>query len=597
MAEVRLEPSGIILTTAKGAGLREALQAAGVALDYPCGGTGRCSQCRVRVSPPTDSGKGALTEREISAGVRLACGLLVEGDCAVVIPPERMSHIRWMRGSGDGDLELPEVAAAVSRKKLRLPGPALGDQRADWERLAAALRAGGVRTVTPDAPGLEDLSSTLRVSGWSTEAICDNGDFVWLAPGRDERAHGFAADLGTTTVDVALVDLESGKLAGRTTLLNRQISFGADVISRAQRYHEDPGPVRRAALDCLEEAARTLLDGSGVSADQVLRTVIVGNPIMLHILNGIDPFQLTVSPFAPVVSGPLEAWPRGLGFGFQRRGRVKTLPLVSAYVGADTVGMIVSLGLDGEKGTALAIDIGTNGEIVLAHKGKLTATSTAAGPAFEGAQIQCGMRALPGAVYGMYIAEDGDLVVRTIAGGQPKGICGTGLVSGIAEMLARGVLLPTGRLAEPGEIGPTALKRRLITVNGEKAFAVSGDGSVFISQSDVRKLQLAKGAVRAGIDTLLETAGVSAGSLDAVYLAGNFGAGLDCAAAMRIGLIPDMPCERVHSVGNSALRGAVLALLSNANMRRAEEVSRRTAFVELGGTSTFQARFADSMMF
>jgi uncharacterized 2Fe-2S/4Fe-4S cluster protein (DUF4445 family) len=597
MAEVRLEPAGKILTVSEGAGLREILQAAGISLDFPCGGTGRCAQCRVRVSPPSSSGKGSLGQREIADGERLACGLVVEGDCTIFIPEERISHLGRVRESGDGDLRLPEETPRLTRVELRLREPALEDQTADWERLESALLAKGARAALPDASGLTDLAGMMRASDWSVEALFDGGDFVWLSPERGGAVYGFAADLGTTTVDMALVDLETGAVAGRGTLQNRQVSFGADVISRAQSFHDDPEPVRRAAVDSLEETARTILDRAGVRPSQVIRTAVVGNPIMLHILNGIDPIQLTVSPFAPVVSCALGRRPRDLGFGFQRHGYVTSLPLVSAYVGADTVGMIVSLGLDTVTGTVLAADIGTNGEIVLACRGDLTATSTAAGPAFEGAQIRCGMRALPGAVYGVYIAEDGDLLARTIGGEIPKGICGTGLVSGIAQMLERGVLHSTGRLAEPDEIQPPALRSRIFNIKGEKAFALSEDGVVYISQSDVRKLQLAKGAVRTGMDTLLENAGVSVHELDALYLAGNFGAGLDCAAAMRIGLIPAVSPGKVHSAGNSALRGAVLALLSNANMGRAAAASRRTAFVELGGTGTFQNRFADAMMF
>jgi uncharacterized 2Fe-2S/4Fe-4S cluster protein (DUF4445 family) len=549
------------------------------------------------VNPPADSGKGKLGAEDISQGVRLLCRLAVEGDCTVTIPEERMSHVQWLMESGAGDLALPEGTACIKRREIRLPEPSLEDQKADWERLTAALETQGVRAGIPDASGLEDLSALLRRSDWTVQALCDGGELVGLSPERGIRIYGLAVDLGTTTVDIALVDLESGGIAGRMTLLNRQVSFGADVISRAQSFHSDREPVRRAALDSLEETARMLLVESGTRASQVLRTVIVGNPIMLHILYGIDPFQLTAAPFAPVVSGALTCRPAALGVGFQRQGNVETLPLVSAYIGADTVGMIVSLGLDGKKETALAIDIGTNGEMVLANRGRLTAASTAAGPAFEGAQISCGMRALPGAVFGVFIAEDGDLVARTIGGVSPKGICGTGLVSGIAEMLERGVLDSTGRLAEPDGISLPALRKRLFSVNGEKAFALSRSFDVSISQSDVRKLQLAKGAVRTGIDTLLEESGISKDSLEAVYLAGNFGAGLDAAAAMRIGLIPSIPHARVHSVGNAALRGAVLALLSRANKRKADEIARQTEFIELGGSAAFQDRFADAMMF
>ncbi len=235
--------------------------------------------------------------------------------------------------------------------------------------------------------------------------------------------------------------------------------------------------------------------------------------------------------------------------------------------------------------------------MVLARGGELVTTSTAAGPAFEGAQISCGMRALEGAVTAVAFGADGVPRCTVVGGGHPRGICGTGLVSGIAALLDRGVIDATGRLVDAAELPDAAARARLFEHDGEAAFALSEDHRVFISQGDVRKLQLAKGAVRTGIETLLETTGVTMGALDAVRLAGNFGAGLDAAAAMRIGLIPTLDPARVEVVGNAALRGAMLALLSREHCRMADRAAGKARFVELGGKPEFQMRFADAMMF
>jgi uncharacterized 2Fe-2S/4Fe-4S cluster protein (DUF4445 family) len=259
--------------------------------------------------------------------------------------------------------------------------------------------------------------------------------------------------------------------------------------------------------------------------------------------------------------------------------------------------MIVSLGLGEEEATTLSIDIGTNGEMVLARRGELITTSTAAGPAFEGAQISCGMRALEGAVTAVSFDPGGPPRCTVIGGGHPRGICGTGLVSAVAALLDRGVIDATGRLVERDELPDEAARERLFAHDGDAAFALSDDRRVYLSQGDVRKLQLAKGAVRTGIETLLEVTGVGKDRLDAVRLAGNFGAGLDARAAMRIGLIPSLDPARVAVVGNAALRGAVLALLSRRHGRTAERAARTARFVELGGKPEFQARFADAMMF
>jgi uncharacterized 2Fe-2S/4Fe-4S cluster protein (DUF4445 family) len=623
MVTIKIAPSGRIITAPEGFSLREALQQAGILLDYPCGGKGQCRHCRVLVSPDTESGKGNLPASEIESGVRLVCRLILEKDYTVTIPDNLLSKKLWKQGPSSEDIAIAAGTASIRRYTLSLPEPTLEDQKPDWERIAFALERQGLLPGSPDAGSLEHLSLTLRESDWQIEVFSEEKEFLWVSGAKNERAYGFAVDLGTTTVDMALFDLESGERIARKVLLNRQISFGADVISRAESFHADrvsgrgrpsgaaatPGqgrpsgsplrepPVRAAALQSIAEGARSILQEAGVSPDQVFKTVIVGNPIMIHILLGIDPHQLTVSPFALVTSRSLRVRPCELSWDFQDHGYVETLPLISAYIGADTIGMIVSLDLEREVGTSLAIDIGTNGEMVLARDGALLATSTAAGPAFEGAQISCGMRALEGAIYSVSILEDGTVICLTVGNGRAQGICGTGLISAVAQMLDRGIVDATGRLLDPREVELPELKKRLIIRNGEKAFDLSGNGDVFISQGDVRKLQLAKGAVRTGIETLLDVAGVSLESIAAVRLAGNFGAGLDTVSAMRIGLIPAMDPRKVEAVGNAALRGAALVLLSREHARRAESASRHTAFIELGGKPEFQARFSESMMF
>ena len=593
MAEITVRPFNRSLAAERGESLRTVLARSGLEIDYPCGGKGTCRQCRLSVEPAPSSGRGRLPEEELARGVRLACQTVVEGDCTVTIPEERIGRRSWRLATREEDVRV-SVAPTLARLAVRLREPSLDDQRPDWERLAAELGRRGVRSPLPDPAALEQLSLDLRSGGWAVDAILDDGEFIGAAgPG---RVCGLAVDLGTTTVDLALADLESGALLGRTALLNRQVSFGADVVSRAQAFHADREPVRLAALQTIEEGAWMLLEAAGVDPVQVVKTVVVGNPIMTHILNGIDPFQLTLVPYLPVTASSIRSRARDLGWTFQARGSVETLPLVSAYVGADTVAMMISLDLASEGGTSLAIDIGTNGEMVLARRGELITTSTAAGPAFEGAQIACGMRALEGAITGIAIGADGALASATVGGAPPRGICGTGLVSAVAALLDHGVIDATGRFAEPADIGGV-LGSRLFQQQGEVAFALSDDRRIFISQGDVRRLQLAKGAVRTGIDTLLAATGVSREGLEAVRLAGNFGAGLDARAAMRIGLIPELDPAKVLVVGNAALRGAILALLSRAHARAGEAAARAARFVELGGRPEFQARFAEAMMF
>lgn len=597
MPTVTVAPLGRALPAVQGQPLRDLLQGAEISLDYPCGGKGSCRKCRVWIDPPPASGRGRLTDVESAGGIRLVCQTTVESDCTVTIPEERMSTKAWKQGLRDEDIATVIGSGSMRRVTVKVPPPTLDDQRADWERLSRALAGAGITAALPDPGGLESISRILRENDWTAEALCEESTFLWLDDGSAGRSYGFAVDLGTTTVDIALLDLESGTRLARKAFLNGQVAFGADVISRAQSFHTERGPVRAAALRTIEEGACQILAETGVQPSSVVKTIVVGNPIMIHILHGMDPYQLTHVPYVPVASSSLRSTPGSFGWTFQGHGYVETLPLVSAYVGADTVGMIVALALEEERKTTLSIDIGTNGEIVLARAGQMLATSTAAGPAFEGAQISCGMRALEGAIYSVAIADDGALTLRVVGDTAPKGICGTGLIAGIAQLLDRGVVNATGRILDPQEVAPPALAARIFSIGSEPAFALTDDRGVYISQNDIRRLQLAKGAVRTGIETLLDVSGVAVESLDALRLAGNFGAGLDAWSAMRIGLIPSMDFARVEVVGNAALRGAIMVLLSRESWRKAESAARNARFIELGGKPEFQARFIDAMMF
>ena len=597
MPHITILPAGKTVDVERGTVLRDALQSARILLDYPCGGKGSCRQCRVKVDPSPAAGAEGLKDELREAGYRLACRLPVTEDCTVTIPESRSSRQAWKTGLRGQDVDVKLPSLSVKRLQLPLPVPSLEDQRADWERLSSALQERGISAEVPDNGSFERTSLLLREADWNVEAVCEEENLVCLRPRAGERLLGFAVDLGTTTVDLALVDLESGERIARSAFLNGQVSFGADVISRAQSFHDERGPVREAALRTIGEGALEMLREAGLEPRSVVKTVVVGNPIMIHILNGIDPYQLTHVPYVPVTAGSVRSTPRDFGWAFQHDGYVETLPLISAYVGADTIGMIVALELEKEQATTLSIDIGTNGEMVLARHGKMLATSTAAGPAFEGAQISCGMRALEGAVTDVEISTGGVVSVQVVGGGAARGICGTGLVAGVAELLNRGVVDATGRIADPSEVEEPAVRERIFTLGSEPAFALTEDQAVYLSQNDIRKLQLAKGAVRTGIETLLEKSSLSAESLDSLRLAGNFGAGLDAAAAMRIGLIPPMDLDKVQVVGNAALRGAVMVLLSRERWRSAQSASRKVRFLELGGTPEFQNRFMESMMF
>jgi len=600
MHRVTVNPGEMTFHVRPGTPVRAFLLHGGILMDFPCGGKGYCSQCRVVIDPAPESGKrgrNPLPDEEIARGVRLACTALIEGDCTITVPEGRRTVAIWRDPTSLDKTSIIAGEALTTRTTVHLEPPSLADQRGDWERLHAGLQALGYTAQRPPVPELERISRLLRESSWSIDVILENSHVVSCCRSFDEPLYGFAIDLGTTTVDVSLHSMETGRSIGRATMLNRQAAFGADVISRAQAFARDRKEVRDAATKTIAECAQTILADSGVSPSQVVRSVVVGNPIMMHILHDLDPMQLTQAPYICATTSMLSTAPSDFGWSFQEHGHVESLPLISAFVGADTVGMIVALDLDQEELVSLSIDIGTNGEIVLCQKGALTTTSTAAGPAFEGAQIACGMRALSGAITAVGW-EEGDLTLKTAGGGKPLGLAGTGLISLMALLLDRGAIDMTGRLVDADEIADEGLKRRLMrTPRDEPGLRLTEDGSVYVSQRDIRELQLAKGAVRTGIESLLREKGLTAADLDAVRLAGNFGGALDVRAATRIGLIPPVNPEKVDVVGNAALRGAALALVSRTYRRKAEETPRAATFLELAGKPEFQMLFADAMMF
>jgi uncharacterized 2Fe-2S/4Fe-4S cluster protein (DUF4445 family) len=538
----------------------------------------------------------ALSREALEAGLRLACEAVIEANCTVTVPEGKETGGIWSDASLVGETHIQEGEALVRRERFELSPPSLDDQRSDWERVRSALVERGFRADRPDYTSLERLAADLRLHDWNVFLLLEGQSFLCSSAEGSDRFYGFAVDLGTTTVDLSLHNMETGRRIARKTLLNRQTAFGADVISRAQAFGTDRLAVRAAALETIQEGASAILEETGISSDDIVRSVVVGNPIMIHILQDLDPLQLTHSPYINMISEPIRRRPSVFGWTFQRHGYVETLPLISAFVGADTTGMILALGLIDRRDTSISIDIGTNGEVVLAKDGLLYATSAAAGPAFEGAQIACGMRAIAGSICDVTIGPKG-VSYQLLDGKEPLGICGTGLIRCIARLLDAGLLEETGRLLDPEEVSNEKLRSALFSLDGMTAFAITEDRKVYVTQKDIRELQLAKAAIRTAIDSLLLEVGIEWGEIDRIRLAGNFGAGMDGKAEIRIGLFPEVELEKIDIVGNAALRGAAYALISDTMRQRAVSVPSHCRFLELAGKPYFQERFTESMFF
>lgn len=492
----------------------------------------------------------------------------------------------------------------VSKTAAELPEQTLENPIAKLEHLRRTmdLRA----DLRADVGLLRRMPEVLEASGGRVTAVACGDRLIALEAGDTSgRGFGVALDLGTTTVVGALVDLKTGKGLGMASAVNRQTAYGHDVIGRINMTIEQAdglGTLRRAALETLNFVVEKLTEEAGVSREEVYEATVVGNATMVHLFLGIPPRFLGRLPYVAVVGDAVDVRAQEAGLDIHPDGRVYVLPNIAGFVGADTVGAILASGLDEDDGRIrMMADIGTNCEIALRVERRLIVCSTPAGPAFEGARITCGMYAAPGAIEGVKI--DGDVRVKVIGGGAPRGLCGSGLVDVGAELLRVGVVDETGRMLGLGELdgkAPPAVRQRVMEEASGMAFRVAeGEGgeAIRLTQRDIRELQLAKGAIRTGIDLLLERAGLGVGDVDELCLAGGFGNYIDKRNAIRLGLIPALPLERLRFIGNGALVGARMALVSIAMRRRGERVAREAEHLQIAGTPDFQMRFSEAMLF
>ncbi len=581
----------------EGLTLLEAAASANVAIDAPCGDRGICGKCRVQIlgeaRPPTLQEKMLIPFDDLENGWRLACQTRVSTSVTVRVPERALQPALV-------PLTQVQPNPAVSKVHLRLQEPTVEDARSDMSRLMAALaRGSGVQT---DLALARLLPAALHEGSYDVTSVLVGDRVVAVEPGdTTSRMCGAAVDLGTTSVVVMLFDLNSGRMLGVESRLNGQANYGADVISRINATM-DAGttePLREAAMATINSALDALLAKHGVARDEVYEAVVVGNTCMNHLFLGIDPRSLALAPYQPVIADPMETAASDHGLAINPRGRVYTLPNVAGFVGSDTVAVILATGMHRSEEIKLALDLGTNGEMVLGNRHRLIACSTAAGPAFEGARISCGMRATEGAIERVWIG-DGDVKLQVIGGSLPLGVCGSGLLDAVAQMRRAGVLNESGRMLSPdnaAESLPDCLARRIVRNGNTEGFVLGqrGKRQVILTQGDVRELQLAKGAIRAGISILLNEYRISIGDVTEVLLAGAFGSYINPASARDIDLVPRVPIDRITAVGNAAGQGAAMALLSTDLREEASQIARSVEYVELSARADFMDMFMDAM--
>ena len=602
---VEFQPIGRSVSVPEQVTVLEAAAAAGFPLHAPCGGHGRCGKCAVRVTAgavePTSAESNVFSEQEIAAGWRLACQARVSADLVVEAPASAFIVAHRIQVDGIGQEVL--VEPNVSKVALRLPPPNSEDARDDLTRVIDALDDD---VHPPDSVGaLRELPGLLRRSSYHVTTVVAGRRLIGVEPGdTTEACYGAAVDVGTTTVVVYLCHLDTGEVVGVASDLNPQAQYGEDVISRLQLAVSGPEGLARLheiITGAIDQLIGRAADLAGVARESIYEIAVVGNTCMSHLLLGLEPVGLVRLPFVPAFKRAQVVRASDLTIRIHPEAQVYVLPNIGGYVGADTVGVVLASELDEAGGLQVAVDIGTNGEIVVAQDGELWACSTAAGPAFEGAKISRGMRAAIGAID--RVAIDGDVDYHVLGDVQPTGICGSGLVDAVAELARLGVVDESGRLRSQEDVNgvPEKVRRRIVqNQSGLEFILASGEESgggrpIAITARDVREMQLAKGAIYAGIDLLLRSLGRNPGEIDRLLLAGAFGNYIKRESATAIGLVPSLPPERIVSIGNAAGLGARLALCSVSLRRRAEEIARRAHHVELSEEEGFYDRFAEAM--
>ncbi len=587
--KVTFEPSGRSVFVLPGTPLLEAAGRSGIVLQTPCGGQGTCGKCKVQIA----------SENEPS----LACQTHVDAPIVVDVPTESMFETRQQILVDHGG-ETGEVRPVVRKVLFALEPPSREDVRSDMARLYDAI---GDEVEVP-ADLMRMVPRFLRRHDWKGTAVLAEDRLIAIEPGdTTSEIYGVAFDLGTTTVVGTLFDLATGEERAVASRMNGQIAHGDDVISRIHAVRENPADLLRlqeAILGTVNDILDALLSKGGIPAAAIYEIVFAGNSTMQQILAGLDPSALGEVPFVQVFDKATTLPANRLGLRANAAAEVYLFPQVGGFVGGDTVAGMVAARLDRRDRPVLLVDIGTNGEIVLATGEKLFAASTAAGPAFEGARITQGMRATTGAIEKVLVNDD--VRLNVIGNAKPIGLCGTALIDAVAGLLTAGIIDETGRILEADEVPDSvsdALKARLALMDGDVNFVLatedeSGtDGPVYLWQKDVRELQLASGAIRAGINILLRRAGVEADELGAVLLAGAFGNFIRRNHARRIGLLPPLPTEHIRFIGNAASLGAKLVLLSENERRYAAEVRHKVDHVDLSMDPEFQMEFGMAMMF
>ncbi|MEO5711370.1 MAG: ASKHA domain-containing protein [Nocardioidaceae bacterium] len=604
--QLSFTPSGRDVRVPPGVSVFDAASWNGIAIDSTCGGHGTCKKCKIQVLdgsvPIHRLDVRSFTAAQLADGWRLACLAQATQDLAIEVPPLTTRPKAATLGVGRQVILRP----AIQKRYVELVEPTLQDQRTDLQRVLDAIDD---LELAPDLHVLRRLPGVLRQADYKVTAVIVDEALIDVEPG-DTSARRFAVafDLGTTTVVATLIDTATGTPAAVASMLNKQQPFGADVITRISATMMDPDAAQRLrdlAQSTLAELTAEVLAEAEVEPHEVYEVALAGNATMTALVLGIDPEPLGVAPFVMTSRVLPTLLASDLGLALHTGARAVVFPALGAYVGGDIVSGMLATGMDRDKRTRLFIDVGTNCEIVLSDGDTIVSTAAPAGPAFEGGAIRCGMRAADGAVEVVRIDADG-VHLQVIGDVEAQGLCGSGLVDAVSELVRAGLLDSSGRFVpdeRAAEIAPHVADR-LTAIGQERVFVLHRpepdsppDETVYLSQRDVRELQFAKGAIATGWTLLLEELGLEESDVQQVLLAGSFGSYLSPAAAVRIGLVPKIPVLRIVSAGNVAGEGAKMSLLSVRERAGALALLEEVTYVELSDRTDFNDRFIDLLAF
>jgi uncharacterized 2Fe-2S/4Fe-4S cluster protein (DUF4445 family) len=612
--EVRFDSHPEPIEVPVGTLLTEVAREGGVEIQQPCGGQGRCGRCAVRVESGQVRRRSVLrlSQDDLDAGYALACQTVVEGDAAIEVPPPEVIQRRLTTDHTAPEAVLPEGydparSQSIRRVAIRLSAPSMEDQTDDWSRLCTALRKeAGVERLNASLEQIRQLGPMLRSSDWrltlTVETDKSGGARLLRLQPEDEAAEaplcGLAIDIGTTTVTVWLVDLLTGRVMREASEYNQQIARGEDVISRIIYAGKGEGGdrLREMVLDTINGLIEAICERTGVAATDIAKATVAGNSTMIHLFLGLPPESIRLEPFITTINQlpPLSA--ADVGIAMNPEGIVDPLPGVASYVGADITAGVLSSGVRASPAVTLFIDVGTNGETVLGSSEWLVTCACSAGPAFEGAGVVHGMRADTGAIEEVWI--DGNTYepsCRVIGDVAARGICGSGLISLVAEMFLTGLFDKGGNFNQT--LGTSRMREGPHGAEYVVAWAAEceGEEDIVFTQVDLENLLRAKAAVYAGFNVLADSVGVPLDTVEQVLIGGSFGKYINVEKAVDIGLLPDMPWERFQFLGNTSVKGAYWTLIDSAARDEIAEIASAMTYIELSADNSFYEAFTSAL--